>query len=188
MFEKEKKQFLKKVDKSLKGKTDKAIMPLINLINSTNNFYTTSSCAGRILLMKEEGMKQKNVFFDVWHEKINFAEAKKTIEESAKKYPGIIYLKQEPCILHVACKNLFDALRIVSMARAAGWKKSGIISKRFMTELVSTEMLVAPVAEKGMPLVDNSYLKILVREVNSKLFRTRGKIKNLQDMIKNQML
>lgn len=183
-FEHEKNQFLKKIDKSSKGKTDKAILPLIKMINRMENFYTTSSCAGRILLMKETGKKQKNVFFRVWHEKINFAEAKKTIEESAKKYLKIIYLKQEPCILHVSCKNLFDALRLVSMARQAGWKKSGITSKRFMTELVSTEILAAPVAEKGNLLVNNDYLKILVKEANSKLFRTRQKIKNLQGMIK----
>ena len=59
-FERQKEQFLKKPDKSLARSMDKAILPLIKLVNSQQCYYTTSSCSGRIILMKETGKKQKD--------------------------------------------------------------------------------------------------------------------------------
>ena len=50
-FEKEKQDFLSKKDKSKKGSIDDGIIGLINLINSKSDYYTTSSCAGRIVLL-----------------------------------------------------------------------------------------------------------------------------------------
>jgi len=38
------------VDKSRKGSVDEKILPLVNLINSTDDFFTTSTCSGRIIL------------------------------------------------------------------------------------------------------------------------------------------
>ncbi len=51
-FEKEKKDCLSKIDKSKKGSIDKKIKELVDLINSLKDYYTTSSCSGRILLIK----------------------------------------------------------------------------------------------------------------------------------------
>ncbi|MBW2966012.1 hypothetical protein KY342_02835, partial [Candidatus Woesearchaeota archaeon] len=50
-FENQKKTFLKKIDKSKKGGIDKEIIPLVNKINNSRNYYTTSSCSGRIVLL-----------------------------------------------------------------------------------------------------------------------------------------
>lgn len=69
------------------------------------------------------------------------------------------------------------------MARGAGWKKSGIISKRNIVEMLSTEILSAPVA-KGKPLIADSYAKVLVHEANNKLRQTRKKIANLLKLLR----
>lgn len=186
IFEQQKRQFLNKPDKSLAKQIDKAILPLVRIINSKSFFYTTSSCSGRIILMKETGKKQENAFLFRTHEKNTLKEIKKAIDSAAKKYKGTIYLKHEPCIMHVACRNLEMAIKLVSVARSAGWKKSGVFSikkDKVMCELVSTEILSAPVMNKGEMIVSDKYLKILVNECNNKLMRTRTKIKKLERVI-----
>jgi len=181
----DKKQFLRKPDKSMAGGIDKAILSLVKKINSSKDYFTTSSCAGRIVLMPETGKKQEKVFLFVSHNPIS---AEKVLS-SLKPVKNIVYLKHEPCIMHVACKSIDKALQLVSQARNAGWKKSGIISikpGKVMCELVSTEILAAPIADKGNIIIDNNYLKILLKECNNKLALTRQKIKQLNNEFRKQ--
>jgi len=183
-FDKIKKDFLSKPDKSGIRAIDNAIISLVNKINKNSRYYTTSSCAGRIILMKETGKKQENAFLFRSHDKINNKTMKNELNNAIKKYNGIIYLKHEPCIMHVACCSLNDALNLTNLARQCGWKKSGIISKSNVVEMLSTEILAVPVADKGKIIVNDNYLDILVSESNKKLALTRQKIKNLEKKIK----
>jgi tRNA wybutosine-synthesizing protein 3 len=183
-FANEKINFLKKPDKSFAGEVDKEILQLVRKINKSSYYYTTSSCAGRIILMKETGKKQENVFLFISHNKIAFEQLKKAVDNAIKKYNGIVYIKMEPCIMHVASASLRSALRLVNLARNSGWKKSGIISKRNIIEMLSTEHLECPVADKGKVIIDNNYLKILAKECNSKLLNTTQKIKQLEKELK----
>jgi len=57
-FLKQKSDFLKKIDKSKKKTIDKEIIPLIKSINKKPNYYTTSSCSGRIVVLKK-GLQKK---------------------------------------------------------------------------------------------------------------------------------
>ena len=177
-FQKQKSKQLARKDKSNEGRWDKAIIPLCNKINRKPEYYTTSSCAGRITLVKALDEKARGVFLFKSHNKINFSQLKKELSEAVKKYDGLIYLKQEPCILHVACKDFKAGEDLLKKAREAGWKRSGIIStrKRVMLELMSTEKMELPIADKKI-LVSDEFLKLLVREVNKKLSRVREKIK-----------
>lgn len=181
-FPHEKKQFLSKPDKSFAGGIDEAILPLCRLINSKQDYYTTSSCAGRILLIKETEKKQEKVFLFITHKKTSLSEIKKVLSKIKSK--ELIYFKHEPVILHAACKNLADAFSLVNKALNAGWKKSGIISKNNRVELVSTEILAAPIMKNGKMLIDENYLKFLIQEANIKLSKTRKKISNLSKALK----
>lgn len=55
-FDDEKKQYMEKLsadndpDRSRAGKADAPIIPLLDMINSKKDFFTTSSCAGRIII------------------------------------------------------------------------------------------------------------------------------------------
>lgn len=44
---------LGQVDLSRKGSVDEAIVPLVRYINAREEYYTTSSCAGRISIFSE---------------------------------------------------------------------------------------------------------------------------------------
>ncbi len=184
-FEQEKKRQFSKQDKSDKGDTDNAILPLIKKINSERDYYSTSSCAGRIVLIKDKEKKQEGLFLFRSHEKISFNELKGELNNAVKKYKGLIYFKQEACILHAACSSLQKAQELIDKAKFAGWKKSGIMAsrRRIVCEMESTERLALPIADKGKILVENDYLKLLIKEANKKLARTGEKIKNLFRLI-----
>ncbi|MBI5148574.1 hypothetical protein HZA33_02755 [Candidatus Pacearchaeota archaeon] len=183
-FSEKKRKQLSKQDKSNKGDVDRPILKLVSRINYKKEYYTTSSCAGRIILIKDADTKKENLFLFRTHDKLNY---KKFIKELKKalSYKKLIYFKQEPCILHVACKSLSDAQKLVDKAKFAGLKRSGIMAtrKRIICELMSTEQIAMPLADKGKLLVSDNFLRLLVREADRKLERTRKKINKLYKLL-----
>ena len=99
-FERRKQDCLKKDDKSSIGDWDKHILNLCEKINKLENYYTLSSCSGRIVLIKNLEKKQPGMFIFRSHEKVKFNEIKKAFENYNEK-DGLIF-KQEQPILHVA--------------------------------------------------------------------------------------
>lgn len=168
-FQFRKKNQLKKSDKSIKESWDDKIINLCEKINSSKNFYTTSSCSGRILLIKSSDKKLDNLFIKVWHDKISFEDLKSELEKIS--YKKLVYFKQDPCILHVSTDTLENAQTLHDLAKTAGWKRSGIIAskKRFVVELNATGKLEFPIINNGKILVEDEFLKILVDEANKKL-------------------
>ncbi len=184
-FEKRKQDVLGKRDKSDKQSWDKKILGLCRNINSKKEYYTTSSCAGRVVLIIADDKKKSGLFLFRIHNKIRFRELKNELEKAGEKISKLVYFKQEPCILHVACFNLKFAQVLLDRAKLAGWKNSGIIasSKRLVCELRSTEKLELPILDKSKVLVDDKFLKLLVKEANKKIGRTWKKIERLERMI-----
>jgi tRNA wybutosine-synthesizing protein 3 len=181
-FDQQKKKQLSKSDKSNIGEWDKKIAGLCNKINKKKNYYTTSSCSGRIVLLKESDTKQPDAFLYRTHDKISFEELKKAIDEL--NYDSVEF-QQTSCILHVACKTLEDAQEIVDKAKLAGWKRSGIMTtkKRYMVELHSTESISFPLIRNKRLLVDVEFLKTVVEVANKKLERVWEKIERLKRLI-----
>jgi len=183
-FQESKKKQLSKIDKSSIGSWDDKIRDLCEKINKSDRYYTTSSCGGRVVLIKALDEKAEDVFLFRTHKKISFEELKKALEEVGGKYKGLIEFQQTTCILHVACESLKDAQEIVNKAKLAGWKRSGIMGgKRNMVELHSTESISFPIIENNKVLVDDDFLKLIIKEANKKLGRTWEKIKRLERMI-----
>ena len=171
-------------DKSRKGSIDKPIVELIEYINSLENYYTTSSCSGRIYLFTEADKKPDVKWLYVSHEKVN---AKNIIEALKGKLPKQrIWLKQENLILHIACRTMDDANKILNIARNIGFRRSGIIadSNIIIVEICSTESVDVPVCEKGKLLVSKEYLKLLVKIANQKFMKGRKKLERLEEEIR----
>lgn len=181
-FREQKKKQLSKVDKSNIGKWDSKIKGLCEKLNKKKEYYTTSSCAGRIVLLKASDEKRPDAFLFRSHKKISFNELRKVLNEVGGEYKGLIEFKMNPCILHVACASLRDAQKLVDKAKFAGWKRSGIMAsgKRFMVELLSTENIEFPIMNKGKLLVNDDFLKLVVKQANEKLERVWGKIERLE--------
>jgi tRNA wybutosine-synthesizing protein 3 len=181
-FERRKQDCLGKDDKSSIGSWDKPILSLCEKINSLENLYTLSSCSGRIVLIKNIDKKTHDLFVLRSHGKITFNELKKALENFKGKES--LMFKQEPPILHICCKELEDAEALLNKARLAGWKNSGImsLSGRIVLELRSTESLALPIFEKSI-LVDDKFLKILVKEANRRLEKGWEKIDKLEKSV-----
>ena len=183
-FQQRKDSILKKKDKSSIGNWDKKIVSLCNKINKKENLYTTSSCSGRLVLMKDDREKSPGLFVKVFHDIVGFADLKQAIEENKDKYQDL-KIKVEPCILHLVCKTLDDANKILNKARKTGWKKSGILSfqEKIVLELNGTERLEFPVISDNKVLVEDEFLKKIVSETNKKLRKSWKLIDSLEKEI-----
>ncbi len=182
-FQQRKEDILKKADKSSKKSWDKKIKKLCDKINKLDNYYTTSSCSGRLVVMLDKKQKESGLFLNVYHDLIKFKKFKNNLDKL-----GVIELvkfKQEPPILHVHCKTLKDAQILLRKAQLAGWKKSGIISsgKRFILEMSGTDRLEFLLMNKGRILVTNPYLELVIKRCNENLKSGWEKIKKLGDSL-----
>jgi len=174
---------LKKFDKSHEGTWDEHIVKLCNKINSKENYYTTSSCSGRILLMVDQDKKSSGLFLWKSHEKIDLSVFRKFFESFKEKFS--IKFKCEPPIIHVVCKTINDAEELLEKGFKSGWKKSGIISlrKNIVLELHGTEKLEFPILKDGKILVEDQFLKLIVEKSNKKLEKGWDKIVSLEKLI-----
>ncbi len=183
-FQKEKSDFLGKMDKSKKGSIDKDIAGLIKIINSKSDFYTTSSCAGRIVLLE---MKSRRKNECVWvfakHEKVNFEEINGSLKN--KKSNHQIWFKQQPLILHVACRNTESAKKFLDLSRKL-FKKAGIIGltqRKVTIEVAGSEHLETIAADKNFS-ADEKYLKKLIECANRNFSENKRKIKKFEKIIR----
>lgn len=185
-FEKDKKNILERIDKSKKGSIDKKIKNLIQLINSLNDYYTTSSCSGRIMIIKrpESGKKCDVNFFFSSHDKVSFSEIKNKLNKIPKEQ---LWFRQESMIIHIACKTIEDAQKILDIAAKAGLKHSGIITarKKIVVEIIGSEQLDTIIASEKRLYIDNEYLKLLIDESNKKMDLNKEKLTKFYDLIKN---
>src|SRR3989338_2904678 len=97
---------LKKGDKSLKQSWDLRINKLCEKINNSDDYYTTS-CSGRVVILKDFLEKLSDLFIFVSHDEISFEKLKLILEKL--EGDDLIYFKQDPVIIHVACRSLEDA-------------------------------------------------------------------------------
>jgi tRNA wybutosine-synthesizing protein 3 len=188
-FRKIKLEVLKKLnqDKSSKGSIDKPIVPLVDKINQLPDFVTTSSCSGRISIVKEkEGMtKHRKAWLFKSHSKVCIEDLRgiSLIEEKCS-------LKFESVILHIATKNVDKGLRMLKLAKEAGWKKSGIISvkdNKVVLECSSTEILAMPFSKSNRIIANDEMLEEFCKEANEKLERAHKKIERfLTEIEKNK--
>jgi len=184
-FEQQKQKQLGMKDNSSIGKWDKKISKLCSKLNKSSEYYTSSSCSGRVILIKVQEKKQKGLFLYRNHSKITLASLKNELDKARKMEKGLIDFRLEPCIIHVACNTLTGAQVLLDKAKLVGWKNSGIIAsrKRIFLEARSTEHIEFPIINHGEILVDDKFLKLIVKEANRKLERTWGKIDNLERLI-----
>ena len=183
-FESTKKDILGKTDKSNVGEIDAPIQELCNIINSTEHYFTTSSCSGRITLIDDQDKKSPGVFSFRSHEKVEFDDLKRgLVDAAAKVSDGIVMFKQEPCLVVVSCKDRDKQWELFSEARNNGWKKSGILSldRKLLVELMSSENISFPVIKDGEIIVSDEMLKVVLEKANFNLSKGWSKIEGLKD-------
>lgn len=189
-FDQDKERTIKKMlsnDKSNKGSVDKRIKKLLEKINRLDDFYTTSSCSGRIIIIgiPKSGRKKEAEFLYRTHDLMKYNSKLISVIKESLNYKESVWFRQEPVILHVAARTLEHASEFLRTARKIGFKRSGLfeVDKRFLMELVSTERIDTIIAKDGKLLVSNDYFKVLSKEANKRLENTWEKIKKLEENI-----
>lgn len=155
--------YLAKQDKSKKGGIDEKVIPILKVLNAQDNYYTTSSCSGRVYLWTGSGKKNEIQWIKVSHDLID--EEFFTIPATK----GVVWLRVEAFILHVACKDLNAANFLLEKAKKI-YKKSCILSasNKIIVEIRGSEMIEMPWYKEGVLLYPGEFLWL--RDlINSKL-------------------
>lgn len=182
-FDKSKEKVLDELylpDRSKKGNVDKAIIPLIDLINKHSDYYTTSSCSGRISIFTGHDVKIKSEakWLFVSHEQVNFDKIVDVLNDLPESMTSF---RVEGLILHVACKTYEMAVKFLILCQNNGYKHTGIIAatKRFVVQVLGVERFDAPIARNNELMVSKNYIKFLLEEANKKLEKTHNSIERL---------
>lgn len=200
-FDNEKKQCMQKLvkfDNSKKGHIDKDILPLVKKINSHPDYYTTSSCAGRIMVIKPSEVKHKAEWVfsshdypsyeDIIKNLDNLPKARETQSVSVPQKSEIsgetLWLRMEPPILHIACRTMDSADELLKKANAAGFRRPSILGfkKRIIVEIMIPSKMDVPISKYNKLLIDETYLRFLIQEASLKLKKSRKKLKKIDDL------
>lgn len=169
-----------------KGKVDEGVLPILDLINTIKGFYTSSSCAGRIVLLEipQIGDKRGATFLGVWHRTIEPDELKTA---ATKATTGFLWLLAQAPILHIGAETLQLADKMVKTAISCGFKNSAVksIGKKIIIELCSTERLDAPIGRDGCLFCNEKQLSLLVQISNEVIERSQEKMSRLIKKLSN---
>eukprot|EP00884_Botryococcus_braunii_P015600 jgi/Botrbrau1/2723/Bobra.0164s0003.1 len=180
-------------DKSRAGGVDPQVSALVGLLNQTPDLYTTSSCSGRVSLFAEptaatraEGKKGGEWVY-VTHDLADADELLAALK--ARLHTGShLVLRFEPLIVHCECRDVPTAMRLVTLARAAGMRESGASGlERPIAALRCSIRMEVPVADAGRLLTSEDYIRELVRIANTKMVRNWERLQRLTDAFQNDM-
>ncbi|XP_077391771.1 tRNA wybutosine-synthesizing protein 3 homolog isoform X2 [Festucalex cinctus] len=167
-FSEWKKRCLSKSDLSKKGNVDEDIVHLVSLLNSYEEYFTTSSCSGRITVIDtapESCVVQKKnlVWLFVSHMKCTFDDVMSALDSSC----GSAVLKFEPFVLHVQCRTLEDA-RLMAVR--------------------CTHSLEVPLSHQGKLLVSHEYVHFLIGIANKKMEENLRRIERFYQSIQTTVM
>jgi len=175
-FPNDKKTFLAKLDKSKKGSVDEKAIPLLETINALPDYYSTSSCSGRVYLWKGTGKKSETQWLKVSHD---------LIEDdffNCDEEKELVWLRLEGAIWHIACKDLEAANILLEKARRF-YKKSCILtaSSKIIVEVRGSEYMEMPLYKEGKLLFsgDLLWLKGMINQKLEKVWKDTEKLRKI---------
>ncbi|CAJ1087360.1 tRNA wybutosine-synthesizing protein 3 homolog [Xyrichtys novacula] len=162
-----KQQCLGKVDLSRKSCVDEDIEHVVFLLNSCEEYFTTSSCSGRLTLI--DGVtdscgvqKQNCVWLFVSHQKCKPEDLMCGLARSRAD----AVLKFEPFVLHVQCRQLKDAQLLA---------------------VRSTHGMEVPLTNNGILMVDHEYIHFLTKIANQKMEENLRRIQRFHQNFQSAM-
>ena len=165
---------------------DEEIAGVLQKINAHADYYTTSSCSGRIalILLPEIGAKREAVFLGKWHGAVEREEVIRVMA-NAPFAEGELWLLAQSPIIHVACRTVEHAVALLRLALDAGFKYSGMkgIARDtgiVVVEMLSTERMDVPLASRTVVLVDEAYVGFIVTKANFMLHRGKDKLNRFE--------
>jgi len=170
-------------------KVDTDIISLLEILNSSKHFYTTSSCSGRIIVLEvpKVGMKKEAKFLGKWHDSVNLDE----VMEAIRKYrKGLLWFMAQPPIMHVVADDVEKAKELLELSRKSGFKNSCIksLGKKILVEIESTERFDVPIGRDGKIFCDENFLEMLCELGNELLKRSKSKLSLLEKLLRELII
>jgi len=190
------KEFLESKEKALENlrkakiydKVDKKILSILDLINKSDEFCTSSSCAGRIVLLEipKIGDKRNAKFVGIWHRTIKSIDLLSALKEAKT---GLLWILAQPPIIHISAKTRSAADKLVKIANASSFKNSAFksISKHIVVEICSTERLDAPIGKDGILFCNKDYLNLIVKIANEVIIKSDLKLSRFKRELKKKI-
>ncbi|MBN2066653.1 MAG: hypothetical protein JW771_07615 [Candidatus Thermoplasmatota archaeon] len=184
-----KEKALAALDKACNDKdVDAQILSLLDDLNAFDEYYTSSSCAGRIVVLELPciGDKQHAHFLGKWHHQITVEDVTVAVKKATS---GLIWILAQSPIVHVGATTTASANHLVNLANSCGFKHSTLKSagKKFMVEICSTERLDAPIGNNGTLLCRGEYLDLLVTIANEVMERSQQKLNRLEQELHKRL-
>lgn len=164
-------------DRSKKGSLDAPIVDLVGMINAHKDYVTTSSCSGRIALFEDvDGVvchKSGGKWLLSSHSQVT-TQAVRAALKSCKargQEGGSVTLKQEPLVLHIECRDMFSAERLLKVGVGSGFRESGISlgKKRALVAIrTGANSLEMPLVLDGINVTTDAGLEALILLANRK--------------------
>jgi len=170
-------------------KADLQIISLCRFVSKTKNFFTSSSCAGRIILLQlpKGESKREACFHRKWHCVVKEKELWEGIDAETK---GELWFKLDPFIFHVGANSLENAKKVLAAMTKAGVKRGGIIVAKpgkFLVELQGSQGIAFPVKKEKKVLVEKEYMKYILERANEKLEKNYTLLKRLEKEFKKEL-
>lgn len=185
-FNSAKQQALRKLSEAIThDEIDIKMQGLLEILNDHPAYFTTSSCAGRIVVLElpSLGDKQNAVFLGKWHREATLKEVSDSCKKSEE---GLLWLLAQPPIIHVGCRDMNTANQLVNVGIQSGFKNSVIKSlgeNRIIVEIRSTERLDMPIGKEGMLFCSDTHLQFLVQIANEVIRKSTAKLKRLEESL-----
>ncbi|XP_058753871.1 tRNA wybutosine-synthesizing protein 2/3/4 isoform X1 [Vicia villosa] len=180
-------------DKSPKGSLDTPIIPLINTLNQNPNFFTTSSCSGRISILSQpispipSPQTKKKAKGGTWlfvsHHPAEpdsvvslLFPSESTHSPDSSPISELVF-RFEPLIIAIECRDLSSAHSLVSLAISSGFRESGITNanKRVIIAIRCSIRMEVPLGDTDKIMVTDEYVRYLVRVGNEKMEANRNR-------------
>ena len=163
------------------GKMDEQMVPLCQFVAGTNEYYTSSCCSGRIILLEKRGNRKIDTFFHrKWHREVNISELLEGIKDNKE---GELWLRMDPFILHIGCPDLKACQKILEAMKKAGVKRGGILvaeKGKFMVELQGTHVFSCLVKKNGKPMLPEDYFKEILPDINRMIAKNYQRLAKLE--------
>ncbi len=196
VFDLRKRAFIERLRREKdRGLVDFDIAEFLLRFNETaQDYYTTSSCSGRIILAETSRLslvKSSHEFRFVkkWHRPVTLRELLAEVEN--KSHENLWLLVRAP-IIHFAARSLEHGVKLLKLAQSAGFKHSGVISVRddgeVIVEVQADDRLDVPLIVNGRLLVVRDALQDLVDLANETLMIGKLRLANLIGLIEREIL
>ena len=167
---------------TIKNLVDNKMLEINRIINENENFITTSSCAGRIIIIGKKTLREKydTIFFLKTHDAL---EKQYNIEKL--DFENELWVLFEPPNIHIKCKDLKSAKMLHQIALGAKLSKSKFqsIKKPYVVEILGTGNLQIPIGFDGKLAIDQNYFDKIITVANQILIQEQSRLKSFKELI-----